>query len=236
MNIFRPLKANEVEMRASRELSNGKKAWLLYKTARTDARLLDETFGVFGWNCDFKDIKGNLYCTITATDKDGHTAEKSDCGTESKMEAEKGEASDAFKRAGFKWGIGRELYSAPSIILPTDGQKYEKWYVDAIETDSDREQITYLQIHHYNGLGYYEWKEGWKGMHEVGGGDDKKSKKEYIHKVTAASELYALADELGWSKDAIQKSSQNRFGLMPEELTEKQLDEVAGLLKPKEDR
>lgn len=232
MNIFRPLKANEVEMRASRELSNGKKAWLLYKTARTDARLLDETFGVFGWNCDFKDIKGNLYCTITATDKDGHTAEKSDCGTESKMEAEKGEASDAFKRAGFKWGIGRELYSAPNIILPTDGQKYEKWYVDAIETDSDREQITYLQIHHYNGLGYYEWKEGWKGMHPIGEETPKKNTKKKAT-ATTATELYEHAKKLGWNEDVVIRASQTRFGLMPEELTEKQIAEAVEILKPK---
>lgn len=233
MNIFRPLKANEVEMRASRKLSNGKKAWLLYKTARTDARLLDETVTPYRWNCSFEDIKGNLFCTISIKNDDGTVTAKSDCGTESKTEAEKGEASDAFKRAGFKWGIGRELYSAPNIILPASDNDYEKWYVDDIQTDPDREQITYLQIHHSGGLGYYEWKEGWKGMHEVGGGADKKSKKEYIHKVTAASELYALADELGWSKEAIQKASQNRFGLMPEELTEKQIDEVATLLKPK---
>lgn len=102
---------------------------LLYKTARVDAQILDETFGAANWTNDFKEIKGNLYCGIGVKQEDGSFVWKWDCGTESQTEAEKGEASDSFKRAGFKWGIGVELYTSPFIFasVPTEKNAYGKW-------------------------------------------------------------------------------------------------------------
>lgn len=92
---------------------------LLYKTARTDAALLDEKFTPFGWQNEFKEIGGKMYCGVGVKSGD-EWVWKWDCGTESNMEAEKGQASDAFKRAGFKWGIGAELYTAPRIFIPRE--------------------------------------------------------------------------------------------------------------------
>ena len=89
---------------------------LLYKTARTDAALLDEVVGAYSWQNEFKEIGGKMYCGIGLKSTDGWIWEW-DCGSESNREAEKGQASDAFKRAGFKWGIGAELYSAPKIFI-----------------------------------------------------------------------------------------------------------------------
>lgn len=88
---------------------------LLYKTARVDAQILDEEFGPHNWVNDYKEIKGNLFCGIGVRQDNGDFIWRWDCGVESATEAEKGEASDAFKRAGFKWGIGVELYTAPFI-------------------------------------------------------------------------------------------------------------------------
>lgn len=91
---------------------------LLYKTARTDADLLDETVGTQNWENDFKLVDGVLYGGIGVDYfSNGHLVWKWDAGVESNTEAEKGRASDAFKRAGFKHGIGRELYSAPFIWI-----------------------------------------------------------------------------------------------------------------------
>ena len=91
---------------------------LLYKTARTDYNLLDEVVGAMNWKCDYKEIKGNLYCEIAIYNKDlQQWISKSNCGVESNTEAEKGEASDSLKRAGFVWGIGRELYTAPFTYI-----------------------------------------------------------------------------------------------------------------------
>lgn len=114
MNKFRLLRADEIECRVSQCKERGCSI-LLYKTARTDADLLDEAVGPDHWTNDFKLVDGVLYGGIGI---DGIW--KWDAGTESNTEAEKGRASDAFKRAGFKWGIGRELYSAPFIWVGND--------------------------------------------------------------------------------------------------------------------
>lgn len=117
MYKFRMLRADEIECRIS---SVGEKglSLLLYKTARTDANLLDETVGGENWENDFKVVDGVLYGGIGIFDAmRNDMVWKWDAGTESNTEAEKGRASDAFKRAGFKWGIGRELYTAPFIFI-----------------------------------------------------------------------------------------------------------------------
>lgn len=111
---MRTLKKDEISVKVKQVNEKGC-LLLLYKTARVDAQILDETFGVSGWVNDFKEIKGNLFCGIGVKQEDGSFLWRWDCGVESATEAEKGEASDAFKRAGFKWGIGKELYTAPFI-------------------------------------------------------------------------------------------------------------------------
>lgn len=117
---FRLLRADEIECRIAQIFEkNGEPSGvslLLYKTARTDADLLDETVGSGRWENDFKLIDGVLYGGLGVNYGDG-LVWKWDAGTESNTEAEKGRASDAFKRAGFKHGIGRELYSAPFIFI-----------------------------------------------------------------------------------------------------------------------
>lgn len=122
MNSFRLLTADEIECRIS-QISDKGLSLLLYKTARTDANLLDEKYGAFSWQNDFKVVDGVLYGGIgilACAEDEGGWVWKWDAGTESNTEAEKGRASDAFKRAGFKWGIGRELYTAPRIWIPAD--------------------------------------------------------------------------------------------------------------------
>lgn len=119
MIAFRPLEAEDVEVRVGTCNERGA-SLLLYKTSRTDMALLDETVGPENWQCDYKNIDGKLFCGIGCRFKDGEWVWKWDTGTPSNMEAQKGEASDAFKRAGFKWNIGRELYTAPFIWVPAD--------------------------------------------------------------------------------------------------------------------
>lgn len=114
MTEIRKLTPDEISVKV-KQISDKGCLLLLYKTARVDAQILDETFGATGWANDFKEIKGNLFCGIGVKQEDGSFLWRWDCGVESATEAEKGEASDAFKRAGFKWGIGKELYTAPFI-------------------------------------------------------------------------------------------------------------------------
>ena len=151
MNSFRLLKADEIECRIS-QINDKGLTLLLYKTARTDANLLDITFGPFGWENDFKLVDGVLYGGIGVWDDDRDTCIwKWDAGTESNTEAEKGRASDAFKRAGFKWGIGRELYTAPRIWIPADKcnikdrRCYDSFEVEKIAYN-DKSEISGISI------------------------------------------------------------------------------------------
>ena len=116
---FRRLKAEEIDVRVGGTSYDAKGAWLLlYKDARCDMNILDETLGVYGWQRHHEIIGGNLYCTISLWDDEKKQwIEKQDVGTESNQDKEKGQASDSFKRAAFNIGIGRELYTAPFIWI-----------------------------------------------------------------------------------------------------------------------
>lgn len=145
---FRLLTNDEIEVKVKQVTEKGAVA-LLYKTARTDMSLLDETVGAENWQTDYREIKGNLYCGIGIwfNGERGYVW-KWNCGTESREDGEgnekKGEASDAFKRAGTTWGIGRELYTAPFIFLNVETkEKNGKYYLaDKFQT-FEVSEITY---------------------------------------------------------------------------------------------
>ena len=157
MNEVRLLKREDIEVKIKQVFEKGAVA-LLYKTARTDMQILDETYGPLNWETDYKEIKGNLYCGI-GVDNGERVVWKWDCGIESREDGEgnekKGEASDAFKRAGFKWGIGRELYTAPFIFIKCETtekngkyylkDKFAKYEVGDIDYD-DKRNIVSLEI------------------------------------------------------------------------------------------
>lgn len=96
MPTFRPLKAEEVECRIGNVSKQGKGlSLLLYKTARVDADILDETVGPDNWQCRFYECKGTLFCSLGIKTDTGEWVWKDDAGAPSNMEAAKGEASDA---------------------------------------------------------------------------------------------------------------------------------------------
>lgn len=152
--MFRDLTADEIECRVSQAKPNGV-SLLLYKDARCDMNILDETVGAENWQNRFYEHKGILFCSLginTAYDNPeglDRWVWKDDAGVESNTEAEKGNASDARKRSGFAWGIGRELYTAPFIwikaedcfSLKTDGQKtkcFDSFVVQKIVIENKR--------------------------------------------------------------------------------------------------
>ena len=157
MEKIRCLKPEEIEIRVQQVTEKGAQL-LLYKDSRCDKRILDETFGIFGWKDRYEEIKGNLFCTISIyDDAKQQWIDKCDCGTESFSEKEKGEASDAFKRAGFNVGIGRELYTRIFYFasVPTKKNdkgkydlvnKHEKFTVAEISTNEETEKIEKIKI------------------------------------------------------------------------------------------
>lgn len=113
---FRLLKASEIDCRIATVSQKGVSV-LLYKDARVDQNILDETVGQMNWQRSHS--RDNANCTVSLWDEDKKQwVSKEDTGTESYTEKEKGLASDSFKRACFNWGIGRELYTAPFIWIP----------------------------------------------------------------------------------------------------------------------
>lgn len=152
---FRDLRADEIECRVQSVKDKGL-VLLLYKDARVDMNILDEAVGSGNWQREHYECKGNLFCRVgidlNAIYKipEPRWVWKSDCGTESNTEAQKGEASDSFKRACFNWGIGRELYTAPFTWIPAEkcningGKCYDKFIVEKIIIEN--KQITALAI------------------------------------------------------------------------------------------
>lgn len=115
---FRPLTADEVDVRPA-EAKDGRKATLLlYQDARCAMNILDSTLGPTAWQREYYEAAGLLFCKIGIYDSESNQwLWKSDTGSKSNIEEDKGLASDAFKRAAVAWGIGRELYTAPRIII-----------------------------------------------------------------------------------------------------------------------
>lgn len=152
---FRDLTAEEIEVRVQSVKEKGL-VLLLYKNARCDMNILDETVGAENWQREHYECKGNLFCRVGINTNYEITNEfekwvwKSDCGTESNTEAQKGEASDSFKRACFNWGIGRELYTSPFIWIPVDkcnivnNKCYDRFIVEKIIIEN--KAITALAI------------------------------------------------------------------------------------------
>ncbi len=125
MDMIRTLRADEIECRVGAINEKGL-SLLLYKDARVDQKILDEAYGAMNWKRSHQQIGGSLYCTVEIWDKEkGQWIAKQDVGTASYSDAEKGLASDSFKRACFNWGIGRELYTAPFIWISAEKVKIE---------------------------------------------------------------------------------------------------------------
>ena len=151
MNQIRLLRHDEIECRVG-TISEKGLSLLLYKDARADMRILDETFGCLNWQRSHQMIGSSLYCTVSVWDNDKQQwISKMDVGTESYTEKEKGQASDSFKRACVSLGIGRELYTAPFIWVSANkvniqkkGEKvftYDKFRLTDITYNESREIV-----------------------------------------------------------------------------------------------
>lgn len=139
---FRDLRADEVEVRIGTAKEGKGVSLLLYKDARCDMNILDETVGALNWQRHHS--RDNANCIVSIWDDEKKQwIEKEDTGTESKTEAEKGLASDSFKRACTNFGIGRCLYNVPFIWV-NGASKYDKFWVKEMKVENKR--ITELVI------------------------------------------------------------------------------------------
>lgn len=169
--MFRDLTAGEIEVRVAQAKQNGV-SLLLYKDARCDQNILDETVGPMNWQRHH--TRDNANCIVSIYDPDKQVwVSKEDTGTESNTEAQKGLASDSFKRACFNWGIGRELYTAPFIwikpeacnLKSRDGNRfqcYDNFSVEKIVIENKRIMALSI-INESTGKRCYVWQApGWQ--------------------------------------------------------------------------
>lgn len=165
MEKFRTLNADEIDVRIA-QISEKGASLLLYKDARVDMSILDETVKPENWQRKHYECKGNLFCSV-GIKIGSEWIWKDDAGAESFTEKQKGEASDSFKRACVNWGIGRELYTSPFIWVPADKltitQKngkpttYDKFTVSKIVIENSK--ITALAINNQKGAHVFVWQQ-----------------------------------------------------------------------------
>ena len=119
-----PLRIDQIDFRIQSINKGGYATILAYKDARCDMQRLDDVVGPLGWKREHS--RDNHNCVVSIFDPEaGHWVGKEDTGTESNSEAQKGLASDSFKRAAFNWGIGRELYDYPVIQVKLNADEFE---------------------------------------------------------------------------------------------------------------
>ena len=150
------LKPEDIEVRVQ-SVKNGKATMLLYQNSRTAMEAFDEQFGEFGWQIRYEDAGGQIYGILSVYDEErGIWVEKSDTGSESNIEAAKGQSSDIFKRVAVRWGFARELYTAPRIVIEDDGYGNSGYRVEDIRYN-DKRQIIYLKIVNKFGKEAFTW-------------------------------------------------------------------------------
>lgn len=175
-----PLKASEIEFRAGSVNNGGWITLMAYKTARTDIQRLNDVLGVGNWQRSHREFRGNIYCIIKFWNKEIKewvTLEDVGFCKESSWDKSiqiKGEASDAFKRAGTNLGIGIELYTYPTVKLKLQPNEFEKgdkggkakttWDFDLKEWSwysefDDDNKMKVLAIKDATGKRRFTWKE-----------------------------------------------------------------------------
>lgn len=155
-NTLRFLTASEVEVRLQSDKpdKDGNKKYLLYMDARAARRLLNERFGIYGWQLLYEHVNGQLFAKLGIKDPEsGQWVWKMETGNESTIEGEKGQVSDALKRAVVTLGWD-ELYSSPDIRFNgySTGNR-----VQTIEYDTTNRRIIRLVIVDRYGKVVYNW-------------------------------------------------------------------------------
>ena len=237
--FVRLLRADEIECRVSTINERGL-SLLLFKDARVDQKILDETFTPFGWKRTHQIIDGNFYCTVEIWDSEKcQWIAKQDVGTTSYSEKEKGQASDSFKRACFNWGVGRELYTAPfiwiaagTVTIKKKDDKFttsDRFSVQSISYNDQRE-IEALVIVNEKGFKVFEMKPKQKVRQDTGNqqnaGGKKNEGQEAGSKEKASQgtgSKKSAGQELGNRQKPSQKPEESRITDMQKTVLEQEL-------------
>ena len=154
---FRTLYPNEIEVRPQNKAKNSDtKILLLYIDSRAVTTLLDETVGNLNWQNTFYEAGGLLFNKLSIRHPEtGEWISRSETGSESTIEENKGKVSDTFKRCLSRFGV-TELYSSPKIEIKDDGYGCTGYKVSEIAYDDCR-KITHLVIVNRFGKEMVRW-------------------------------------------------------------------------------
>ena len=238
---IRTLRADEIECRVQQVKQNGC-VLLLYKDARCDMRILDEVFGVLGWEREHQVIDGNLYCTVRVWDEEHNRwVSKQDVGTESMTEKQKGQASDSFKRACFNLGIGRELYSAPFIWITLnpdeikqDGNKFRlnfgvEFHVKEIGYSENREINKLVIVDKKGNIRFYMESENQskqQNTHTENKSSSNTSTQDYKVTEKQLSRMFAIAYKKGITAEKVKEQVLKKFNKEVKDLTKSEYDRI----------
>jgi hypothetical protein len=240
---FRNLKANEVEVFPKIVKQNGCMV-LLFKDARCDMNILDETVGPMNWQRKHK--RENANCVVSIWDKEKEQwISKEDTGVESNTDKAKGLASDSFKRSCFNWGIGRELYTAPFMWIRLNkdetyksGNKWKldksvKFKVDEFEVKDGH--ITKIIISDQNDKQRFSWNIDQPNKKPKTKSKSKKTTEDFVSK-KQLNFIHKLIDDHKSDNDEIKARLYKAYNISStKELTKSQASEVISKLKPKEE-
>jgi len=150
---FPKLQAEDIEVKKGGKVNDDLNFYLLYQNSRTTMKLLDETFGSLGWQITYTSVGNTIYGNLSVWDENKmQWITKADTGEFSSVAENKGLSSDILKRCSVRLGIGRELYTAPRIVLPNTIRGEVK--VKSIQYDDDK--IISLELEN-NGKTIYHW-------------------------------------------------------------------------------
>ncbi len=154
---FRTLYPHEIEVRPQNKAKNSDtKILLLYIDSRAVTTLLDETVGNLNWQNEFYEAGGLLFNKLSIRHpQTGEWISRSETGSESTIEQNKGLVSDTFKRCLSRFGV-TELYSSPRIEIQDDGYGCTGYKVSEIAYDDNR-KITHLVIVNRFGNEMVKW-------------------------------------------------------------------------------
>lgn len=151
------MRPQDIEIRPAM-VKDGKATLLLYQNSRNTMDALDRNFGEFGWQITYKDVGGQIYGCLSIYDLErGVWISKEDTGEESNISAQKGQSSDILKRCAVRFGYGRELYTAPRILVEDDKYGNTGYKVTDIQYNENREIIS-LSIANRFGKNVFNWK------------------------------------------------------------------------------
>lgn len=121
---FKPLTAEQIEVRPTDTKTQGKCTLLLYIDSRCAAQIMNDTVGVMNWQMEYKDVAGQIYGRLSIYDDEKNIwVSKEDTGSEGNIEAEKSRSSDILKRCLARWGCDY-LYRTPKIRINCSDKYY----------------------------------------------------------------------------------------------------------------